>query len=532
MIWAILRAQILSLRLRGGTRRGGAVFGVVTSLIFYGFWMILALGISAYFSSPDLAETFLPVLSTGLLFTMLYWQLVPVITAGFGASIDLRKLQVYPIPHRKLFAVEILLRLTSSAEMLIVLAGATFGLMRNPRSGAAVKSLVVLAAVLFAAANLLLSAGTRHWLERLFRRTRMKEAGMVLLVVLVLLPQLLFVSNLRKGALLRFAPSQIVWPWGAAAHLMVGDSVAAAVSISVLWLALAVWFGHRQFEYSFREDFAGAARREEPDAKPAGFRELLYRMPSRFLGDPLAALLEKELRTLFRIPRFRMVYAMSGLFGIIPYLPTLRNPRGAPSFWMQNSLTIMCLYGLLVLGPISYWNAFGFDRSAVQGYFLWPIRFREALVAKNIAVALLLIPQIAMIALAGRLLRLPVTPARFAETVLVILIAALYWFSMGNILSVRLPRAMDPDKMNQMSGKMQALSIWIAPFLLLPIVIAYWARAVFGNELVFAGVLLIAAVVGKVFYDIGLDSAVNTANSRREAMLMELSRSDGPLSIT
>jgi hypothetical protein len=185
-----------------------------------------------------------------------------------------------------------------------------------------------------------------------------------------------------------------------------------------------------------------------------------------------------------------------------------------------------------MLGPISYWNAFGFDRSAVQGYFSWPIRFRDALVAKNIAVAFLLLPQIALIALVSLAVRLPVTPSECAEAVMVILIAALYWFSMGNILSVRMPRAMDPEKMNQMSGKLQALSIWIAPFLLLPIVLAYWARAVFDNELVFAGLLLIAAVVGKIFYDIGLDSAVNTAKTRRESMLVELSRSDGPLSIT
>ena len=41
--------------------------------------------------------------------------------------------------------------------------------------------------------------------------------------------------------------------------------------------------------------------------------------------------------------------------------------------------------------------------------------------------------------------------------------------------------------MNQMANKMQALSIWTAPVLLLPIGLAYWARAVFGNELVFSG---------------------------------------------
>jgi hypothetical protein len=55
---------------------------------------------------------------------------------------------------------------------------------------------------------------------------------------------------------------------------------------------------------------------------------------------------------------------------------------------------------------------------------------------------------------------------------------------------------------------------------------------VFDSEIVFSGVLLIAAIVGAIFYRVGLDSAVSAAGSGREAMLMQLSRSEGPLSIT
>jgi hypothetical protein len=91
---------------------------------------------------------------------------------------------------------------------------------------------------------------------------------------------------------------------------------------------------------------------------------------------------------------------------------------------------------------------------------------------------------------------------------------------------------MDPEKMNQMANKMQALSIWSAPLLLLPIGLAYWARVVFESQIVFGGVLLIAAVVGAIFYRVGLDSAVSAADRGRESMLMQLSRSEGPLSIT
>ncbi len=261
-----------------------------------------------------------------------------------------------------------------------------------------------------------------------------------------------------------------------------------------------------------------------------GLTERMFRLPSHFLPDPLAALVEKELRTLARIPRFRMVYAMSCMFGIVLYLPVLRNPHASTGFFIRNALPIMSLYGLMMLGPISYWNAFGFDRSAVQGYFSWTIRFRDALIAKNITVALLLIPQLVLIALVGRAAQLPASIWKFLEALVVMLIASLYWFSAGNICSVRMPRAMDPERVNQMANKIQALSIWTAPLLLLPIGLAYWARAVFENQIVFSGVLLIAAIVGGIFYRVGLDSAVDSAVRTRESMLMHLSRSDGPLS--
>jgi hypothetical protein len=67
--------------------------------------------------------------------------------------------------------------------------------------------------------------------------------------------------------------------------------------------------------------------------------------------------------------------------------------------------------------------------------------------------------------------------------------------------------------------------------LLLPLVLAYWARYVFGSDIVFGGVLLIAAIVGAIFYKVGLDSAVSVADQKRESMLLQLSKSDGPISL-
>ena len=117
------------------------------------------------------------------MFVMLYWQLAPVISARFGASLDLRKLLAYPIPHGSLFFVEMLLRVTNCAEMLMhrrrrghrTIAKSVYGWRAAPY--------IVPGALLFAAMNILLSAGTRNWFERLFHRTHLKEAVIFLFVL-------------------------------------------------------------------------------------------------------------------------------------------------------------------------------------------------------------------------------------------------------------------------------------------------------------------------------------------------------------
>ncbi len=168
MIRAILWAQWLSMRtLRVGTRARGAIFSAVTGLLFYGFWGFVA------FAAEAFSPTRRTVSYSGWRFrcrwrwSPLYWQVAPVVSASLGASLDLNKLIVYPIPRERLFAVEIMLRLATCFEMLIVVAGILAGVMRNPRFGGLAAAPRQAATVLvFITFNLFLSAGMRNLLER------------------------------------------------------------------------------------------------------------------------------------------------------------------------------------------------------------------------------------------------------------------------------------------------------------------------------------------------------------------------------
>ncbi len=64
---------------------------------------------------PD-SSTMSTSLSGILLLVFLYWQVVPVLMAASGASLDLRKLQAYPIPVSQLFWLETMLRVTVASR--------------------------------------------------------------------------------------------------------------------------------------------------------------------------------------------------------------------------------------------------------------------------------------------------------------------------------------------------------------------------------------------------------------------------------
>ena len=57
----------------------------------------------------------------------------------------------------------------------------------------------------------------------------------------------------------------------------------------------------------------------------------LYRFPSLLWRDPLAAIVEKELRSLARTPRFRMVFVMGFTFGVMVWLPMILGRGSRPT---------------------------------------------------------------------------------------------------------------------------------------------------------------------------------------------------------
>ena len=303
IVWAQWRTMRNHLPRAG---KSSLAFTVGMSAVWYGIWAAGAAGVYALLSDPASRETLDRVLPAGLFLAFLYLQLIPILMVSTGSSLDMKRLLVYPIPHRQLFTIEVILRLSMAIEMMILLTGAGLGLLRNP----ALPYWSPLALLPFILFNLLLSAGVRELMGRIFARRRVRELGALILVLAAAVPQVLLLTDwqdklVRLPAGLRLPKN--IWPWGATARIALVEGTAADFLVILFWVAVAFAFGRWQFETGLRFDAEAARATATKSETRSGFLDRVYRFPGVLLRDPLAALVEKELRFLSRAPRFRLV---------------------------------------------------------------------------------------------------------------------------------------------------------------------------------------------------------------------------------
>ncbi len=507
--------------------RGGVAWTAVIGLFWYGFWAAAALAASRVAAGPENLLLLRAALPGTMLVALLYWQVVPLLMAATGASLELRKLQAYPIPVSQLFGIEVLLRLTSGIEMALVLAGIAAGVALNPalpRWG----PLGILTYIVF---NLFLAVGLRDLLLRLMARKRIREITVFVLVMCSALPQFLLTRGATGARIASFfgSDSWAGWPWSAAAKIAQGIATPASFGILVLWTFIAACFGHWQFVRTLSFDKDAAASLGSRPAGPPGLIEQFFRLPSTLLGDPLGALVEKDIRSLARSPRFRLVFLMGFTFGIVILLPVSLHKQS----WLGNDfLAGVSIYSLLLMSDVCFWNSFGFDRSAAQIYFLAPIPFSRALIAKNLSAVFFIFLEILAVTAMSALIRMPLSAVKVAEACSVAAVTTIFLLSAGNMLSVRHARGVNPGAQirSNAAGRLQAMLLVIYPVAAVPMGIAYLARHVFESEWAFFGVLLFDAIVGLVVYRIALDSASQTAENLKEQIIANLSSAAGPMS--
>jgi hypothetical protein len=159
-----------------------------------------------------------------------------------------------------------------------------------------------------------------------------------------------------------------------------------------------------------------------------------------------------------------------------------------------------------------------------------PVSPARLLLAKNLASAVFVVLQILALTGICAALRLRVGLFEMAEALVVTFISLLYLSAVGNFTSVLFAIGVSPERVSRGAGRgIQGLIIFFYPLLISPIVAAYFARYYWGSLRGFYLLLLVAALGGLAVYSAALPLAARLGQARRERLLEELTRGEGPI---
>jgi ABC-2 type transport system permease protein len=505
---------------------GGVAMWIITGLWYSLFVALAGLAIAGLPAiSLDVLRQALPI---SLLVLFLYNQTIPLLTLSTGWSLQINKLQVYPIWDGALFGLEVLLRITSAPEVIVVLLGGAIGLARRPD----IPLPAALCLLLFIPLNLFLQLAVRDFVVHAFERNRFREIITIFFVSIGIIPQLL----LRTGLGSKLKPYFLLFangtgtPWHTAAALSLGRLSLFNFAVLTAWTLLAFWLARWQFARSLVRDdaFRGAAPAHR--AKKDVSFPLLDSLSNLF-QDPTAAIIQKELRSLLRMPRFRVMLGMACIFSTLVFLPIRmgEDSRGA-SFFSHNYFVAVNLYGLLIMADALLLNIFGTDRGAAQIYFISPAPFATVIKAKNLAACVFILLQNLLVAILTPFFA-RVSPISLVSGIVASAVASINLMWAGNLLSVLMPRPVDPSSTlkKQANAKAQLWVLLCTIGMGVLVGFAYLARWAFDSDWALLGVLLFEFVIGAVIYRVALDSVVERGTHDRERIIDALSKNSSPV---
>lgn len=534
-VWAqiavIAWAQFRTMRNHLPRTSAGTVLAWLASSLWYGLFAGLA--IELIFALPKVGVVDLrKALPAGLMAVFLFWQIVPLFTLSSGWSLQLNKLRMYPVRDSALFGIEVLLRVTSAPEMIIVLLGALIGLLRHPD----VPLLCPFWLLLFIPLNLFLALAIRELFLQSFARNRLRELFAILLVSVAVLPQLFLRTPLGRIAKPYFwavAAGQAA-PWHETAMLSLGVFSVNSLVLLLIWIFLVYRLARRQFAKSLLEEDVPRPAATKVSSRGVSIRgwDKLLRIASRWFRDPTAALLEKEIRSLVRMPRFRVLFGMACVFSVVILVPAAFE-TGDRVFMRANLLPIINLYGLLILSDALLLNVFGFDRRAAQLYFVTPTPFATVLKAKNLTAIVFILVQGAVAAAVTTALRLAGGAESIGNAMAATAVVGVFFLSAGNLMSIGMPRPIDPTQTfrKQAGAKMQLWFLLCSIGMMALMGFAFLAQWALNSYWALIGVLTLELIIGLIVYRVALDSAADRGWRERERIVEALSKGASPVGL-
>ena len=511
----------------------GMVFaGVFASLFVLGLCLAFYFGAYTFLSGGH--EPWIAFLFWGI---FLFWQLVPIFTAGFGAGFEFRTLLRFPLSLRAFYLIGLAYGLSdfaavaSSCWLIAMIIGAS---VANP----SVLPSMLLISALFLLMNITLERMIGSWLERILARRRTREIFFAIFILLAVSVQFLNPLLQRYGRSAQpwarqLLPYLSVFPPSLAGQAIAGaalnrftDTLIGVAGISAYALLFSVFLWMR-FATQYRgeelsETAAPARTVVRPVSQTAEHSDAL-----RLLSPQVAAVLRKEFRYLTRNSFAFFLLIMPPVFVLLfttqfagRHPTATRHPVSTELFFPG-----MMAYLLLILMAPAY-NSFAYDGKGIQTFFTSPVSFREVFLGKNLLQAGMLAFELSLsMAAFSYLVGLPSLPVLLA-TLAAIVFNVTGQLAIANWSSLTFPRKLNFGQMRGQRQSGMAVLVSFGTQILLggisaPILfMSRWTGDKWLPAEVFA-FLAAAAIAG---YSSSLNPLAVLAEKKKETLIEALSR--------
>ena len=467
----------------------------------------------------------------------LWWQFFPILVAGFGASFEYRTLLRFPLSHLAFYVIGLaygladLAAVASLCWLLCMTAGAAV-------ASASVLPAMILVVALFVLLNVTMERLLGSWLERLLSRRRTRELFFALFLLFIVSLQLI-------GPMLnRYGDSAVPWATRVLPYLaplppsLVGRAIAAAaigdfreagvaiggISLYVMLFSALLWL---RFGMQYRGEELSESQTPVRNVERGVTRVQTHSEVLGFVSPQIAAVIRKEFRYLMRngFAALLLLLPPMVVFILISQSTLARfsnASRGmAPEFFFPGLMA----YIIFILMAPAY-NAFAYESTGIQAYFMAPLRFRDVFLGKNfVQVCLILTELVLCMAAFGYRVGLP-SLSIFLATCAAIVFTVIGQLSIANWSSLSFPRKLAFGQMHgQRQSGMAVLVAFGAQILLFGIsavvlLLGRWTGDRWLPAQAFA-LLAAAAIAG---YIAALDALTRFAEKKKETLIEALCR--------
>jgi ABC-2 type transport system permease protein len=419
----------------------------------------------------------------------IFWQVVHIFMAGFGATFEFRTLLRFPLKLGAFYLIALaygfadFAAIASVSWLIAMTLGATAA---NP----GLLPVMLLTVAPFIWMNVTLERLLASWLERLLARRRTRELLFGLFILLSVSLQFIrpLVERYQHGApsaVLRFLPYLSVFPAGLAGRTIAAaaghnlDGVlqgAGGLFVYALFFSVLLW-------QRFAAQYRGEELSESAAPARAGARTISRRPTSpdvlALLSPQVAALVRKDFRYLTRNSFVLVSLLMPPLLVLL-----FSYQFGSKHPWIPGGVSPdlffpgMMGYLMLMLMMPAY-NCFAYEGRGIQTYFTAPLRFRDVFLGKNLVHALVLIFEV-IVALGVLAMRVGLpSPPSLVATLAALVFAVTGQFSIANWTSLSFPRKMEFGSLR--GQRNSGVAVWVG----------------FGAQIILAGICSLILLMGR-----------------------------------